>query len=118
MIPPMNERQDDFLKAGSHWCPFCGKQGLFLLFGLLLSSGCGQSKEQEVDAFNRGMAYGNKGEFDKAIADFTEAIQLDPKLAQAYNNRGVAYYFSGQYDKAWAEVEASSIAHQPVPCLA
>ena len=29
--------------------------------------------------YNRGIAYGNKGELDKAIADFTEAIRLDPK---------------------------------------
>ena len=32
---------------------------------------------------------------DNAIADFTEAIRLDPKLAQAYYNRGVAYSVKG-----------------------
>ena len=29
---------------------------------------------------NRGLAYGNKGDYDRAIADFNEAIRLDPKL--------------------------------------
>ena len=37
------------------------------------------------------VAYGRKGELDKAIADYTEAIRLDPKHAQAYYDRGGAY---------------------------
>ncbi len=36
-----------------------------------------------------------KGEYDKAIADFTEAIRLDPKDARAYYNRGVAWTGEG-----------------------
>ena len=52
---------------------------------------------------NRGLAYYNKGENDKAIADYTEAIRLDPKLAIAYNNRGLAYGNKGENDKAIAD---------------
>ena len=48
-------------------------------------------------------AYGQKGEHDKAIADCTEAIRLDPKDAKAYCNRGVAYGSKGEYDKAIAD---------------
>ena len=33
-----------------------------------------------------------KGEWDKAITDLTEAIRLDPKLALAHYSRGTAYY--------------------------
>ena len=40
---------------------------------------------------NRGHAYINKGDYDRAIADYTEAIRLDPKYAIAYGNRGKAY---------------------------
>jgi len=40
------------------------------------------------------------GDFDKAIADSTEAIRLDPTLAGAYNNRGLAYAEKGDFDKA------------------
>ena len=40
---------------------------------------------------NRGIAYGWKGEFDRAIEDFDKAIKLNPEYALAYNNRGVAY---------------------------
>ena len=33
---------------------------------------------------NRGIAYGRKGEHDRAIADYNEAIRLDPKDATAF----------------------------------
>ncbi|HKQ79230.1 MAG TPA: tetratricopeptide repeat protein [Blastocatellia bacterium] len=38
-----------------------------------------------------------------AIADFSEAIRLDPKYAMAYNNRGVAYVTKNEYDRAIAD---------------
>jgi len=36
----------------------------------------------------------------RAIADYTEAIRLDPKDASAFNSRGIAYYDKGQSDRA------------------
>ena len=33
----------------------------------------------------------DKGDNDRAIADYSEAIRIDPKYASAYNDRGVAY---------------------------
>ena len=50
--------------------------------------------------FYRGTAYSKKGEYDSAIADFNQAIQLNPKDAIAFNNRGNAYGKKGQYDYA------------------
>ena len=44
-----------------------------------------------------------KGEFDKAIADFTEAIRLDPRRAEAYWGRAHAYAKKGEFDKAIAD---------------
>ena len=46
---------------------------------------------------------GEQGDFDKAIADCTEAIRLDPKWAEAYYDRGSAYEKKG--DKAKAEAD-------------
>src|SRR5262249_39814411 len=36
-------------------------------------------------------SYDTKGQHTRAIADFTQALALDPKNAEAYYNRGVAY---------------------------
>jgi len=41
--------------------------------------------------------------YNKAIADYTQAIKLDPNFAPAYRDRGVAYSYSGDYDKALAD---------------
>jgi tetratricopeptide (TPR) repeat protein len=43
-------------------------------------------------AFNgRGLAYAHKGELDHAIADYNQAITLDPKYLTAVYNRALAY---------------------------
>jgi tetratricopeptide (TPR) repeat protein len=47
-------------------------------------------------------AFGRK-EYDKAIADYTQAIRIDPKFATAYSNRASAYGMKGDYDKAIAD---------------
>ena len=49
---------------------------------------------------NRGLAYKRKGQWDRAIADFSEAIRLKPDFAEAFNNRGNIYYGKGQFDRA------------------
>ena len=50
--------------------------------------------------YNRGNAYDDKGDVDRAIADYTEAIRLDPKFADAYNNRGLSWESKGDLQKA------------------
>jgi Flp pilus assembly protein TadD len=57
-----------------------------------------------------GNAYSKKEDYDRAIADYTEALQLDPNyalaitnLAIAYANRGIAYYNKKDYDRAIAD---------------
>ena len=44
-----------------------------------------------------------RGEYDKAIADYTEAIRLNPKDAEERCNRGSVRYAKGEYDKAIAD---------------
>jgi tetratricopeptide (TPR) repeat protein len=50
--------------------------------------------------FNRGHSYLFMKQYDKAIADFSQAISLNPKKYEAYGNRGVSYSAKGKYDKA------------------
>jgi tetratricopeptide (TPR) repeat protein len=52
---------------------------------------------------NRGSAYYGKGDVDRAIADYSETIRLDPKSALAYNDRGGAYFDKGALDRAIAD---------------
>jgi len=54
--------------------------------------------------FDRAEEHRNKGDYDRAIADYTEAIRLNPQDALAYNNRGVSYHNGKQdYDRAIAD---------------
>ena len=60
------------------------------------------TSEEKVTVYSgRSRAYLKKGDYDSAIADFSEAIRLDPKSAEAYYGRGYAYARKG--DKAKAE---------------
>ena len=52
---------------------------------------------------NRGSTWSNKKEYDKAIADFTEAIRLDPKGEIPYFKRGNAWHEKKEYDKEIAD---------------
>jgi tetratricopeptide (TPR) repeat protein len=44
----------------------------------------------------RGSAFFYSGNYDKAIADYTAAIQLNPNFATAYYARGCAYRKKGE----------------------
>ena len=40
---------------------------------------------------NRGVAYANKHDYDRAIEDYSRAVKTNPRNGTAYNNRGIAY---------------------------
>ena len=58
------------------------------------------SPDEPVFYNNRGIDYGEKGEYDLAIKDFTKAIELKPDYAFAYNNRAAVYRSKGKHDLA------------------
>jgi lipoprotein NlpI len=67
------------------------------------------------DAFTfvgRGHVFSYKGDFERAIADYNEAIRLNPKSSLAYFARGRSYLFAGSVDKALADLDQAS-AHAP-----
>jgi tetratricopeptide (TPR) repeat protein len=46
------------------------------------------------------VAYDEKGDLDRAIADYDQALALDASFPVAYVNRGAAYNRKGSYDRA------------------
>jgi tetratricopeptide (TPR) repeat protein len=69
----------------------------FVVFGIVLSpilASC--SREKTPDP-------GPKGESDKLIAEYTDAIRLKPKDANGYYKRGVRYEELGESEKAIAD---------------
>ena len=50
--------------------------------------------------FYRALEKRKAGDLEGAIADYTEAIRLDPTFASAYNNRGATWSKIGIYDEA------------------
>ena len=49
---------------------------------------------------NQGIALIEEGQYDRSIAFFNKAIEINPSYADAYRYRGVAYYYKDQYDNA------------------
>ena len=47
--------------------------------------------------------YAGARQYDRAIADYTTAIELTPGYAEAYNDRGFAYYLKGDCERAIAD---------------
>ena len=44
----------------------------------------------------RGDSYSDIQDYDRAIADYDQAIRLKPDYAEAYNKRGYASYWKGE----------------------
>lgn len=57
---------------------------------------------------NRGNAHAARGDYARAIADYTEAAKLDAEYVWAYANRGRAHLFSGSVAKARADFQQAA----------
>ena len=80
------------------------KRQLILGLSIVLAAslgGCGPTTEEKVqNLFQSASDWEDKGDYDQAIKDYSEAIKLKPGLADAWYNRGVAYYTEDNYDQA------------------
>ena len=65
-----------------------------------------ENEGTQVAAYNnRGLAYYELGEFDRALEDYSQAIALDPDYAYAYFGRAYTYYELGRNDEAIADFD-------------
>src|SRR5690349_9351940 len=62
-------------------------------------------KQQELDHFERGNDHVRSGDYDIAIAEYSNAIELNPAHAESYANRGGAYLAQGEYTRAAADYD-------------
>lgn len=54
--------------------------------------------------YNRGIAWRAKGDYDRAIADFSDAIRLNPNLVDGYAARSIALNEKRDYARAISDV--------------
>ena len=65
-------------------------------------------RDDRVRAHNaRGMAWKRGGDYDRAIADYNAALQINPKYFFAHYNRGISYTVKGEWDRAIADFDAA-----------
>ena len=57
--------------------------------------------------FNRAVEWAAKKDYDRAIADYAEAIAINPQYREAFNNRGNAHRNKRDYDLAIADYDAA-----------
>ena len=58
-----------------------------------------------ISHWGRGLAYYEKADYDKAIADYTEVVRLNSGFGEAFYARGLAYEKIGENVKAKDDFE-------------
>ncbi len=69
------------------------------------------------DLLIQGMGKGIQGDYQGAIALFTEILQLKPNEVEAYYNRGIAYAKINNYQGALADFNQALTFNQTMPDL-
>ena len=75
------------------------------LYSLCLRSAPMNGVAAAIVFSNRGVAYYQVGEVDKALEDFTSAIKFDPTEPTSYANRAALEWSKGRYGEAIPDLE-------------
>ena len=71
----------------------------------VISANKDQPRDMANAYYNRAVAYRSKGNLDRAIDDFGQAMRLEPKESEFVNDRGAAYHAKGDIDRAIADYD-------------
>ncbi len=75
--------------------------GIAMILIIVVSVSCGGPEQKKAKFYNKGKALYEKGELVKAKLEFKNAIQIDPKYADAYYMLGMVALKSGDYKGAY-----------------
>ncbi len=91
---PAGAADDCFDKSGEEAIAACTKR---------IGSGQVRGGDLAISYNNRAIEYRQLNEYDKAIADYNQAIRIDANFTGAYTGRGLAYEGKGEIAKAKAD---------------
>ena len=70
---------------------------------LLLVTACSGPDAKKAKFFNKGKTLYDKGDFVKARLEFKNAVQIDPKFADAYRMLGLLELKEGNFKNAYGD---------------
>jgi lipoprotein NlpI len=79
-------------------------EAIRLLSHALATPNLGREEEARL-LLHRGFAYDEAGDYDRAIADYTRALELRPDTPQLYYRRGIVHREKGEYPQALADFD-------------
>jgi tetratricopeptide (TPR) repeat protein len=81
----------------------------------IIAAGQEEARRMATAFNNRGVAHRLMGDYDAALADYNEAIRLNPASASAYNNRGIIFRIRHDYDRAIEDYDNAIALNRDYP---
>src|SRR6266436_6472945 len=90
-------------QTAKEWSQCAGREGpiadvVIAGCSAMIQAGQGSPKQLATAYNNRGVIYRLKGDYDRAIRDYDEAIWLDNNIPALFYNRAIAYSEKQDYD--------------------